>query len=292
MKQLIVNADDLGADESRNAGIFEAIEAGSVTSVSILPNGPALGDAVRTIHSQKLTRISFGVHLNLSEGKPLESGLRRLVGRDGCFMGKPRAQRLLLHRGDSELEKEIRRELSAQIARIRDAGISVDHLDGHQHVHVFPSVVIAGAETARMQEIPWVRIPEEPLPDFWIRAASSKLIEEAGFFSQHGAAARAYYEGMGIRTTDNFRGLYLKGELPADEWEGFLESIPSGITELMVHPGHFRAEIAGPFAGFSTADRKKELSALTDGRFLAALLKEGIQLTRFPDIQKDLRCVS
>jgi predicted glycoside hydrolase/deacetylase ChbG (UPF0249 family) len=29
MKQLIVNADDLGADEARNRGIFEAIEAGA-----------------------------------------------------------------------------------------------------------------------------------------------------------------------------------------------------------------------------------------------------------------------
>jgi D-alanine-D-alanine ligase-like ATP-grasp enzyme len=43
MRRLIVNADDLGADEARNEGIFEAIRAGVVTSASILPNGPPWG---------------------------------------------------------------------------------------------------------------------------------------------------------------------------------------------------------------------------------------------------------
>ena len=88
MKRLIVNADDLGAGESRNAGIFEAIEAGSVTSVSILPNGPALEDALRGIRALRLKNVSFGVHFNISEGKPIASASRCILGPDGCFRGK------------------------------------------------------------------------------------------------------------------------------------------------------------------------------------------------------------
>ena len=49
---------------------------------------------------------------------------------------------------------------------IQDAGIQVDHLDGHQHVHILPAVVRAAAEAANAHGIPWVRIPEEPCPDF------------------------------------------------------------------------------------------------------------------------------
>ena len=64
MKRLIVNADDLGADEGRNEGIFEAMRAGVVTSASILPNGPALGHALDGIRSGGFERISFGGHLN------------------------------------------------------------------------------------------------------------------------------------------------------------------------------------------------------------------------------------
>ena len=51
MKRLIVNADDLGADEARNRGIFEAIDAGVVTSVSLLANGPSFEDAARRIRN-------------------------------------------------------------------------------------------------------------------------------------------------------------------------------------------------------------------------------------------------
>jgi chitin disaccharide deacetylase len=285
MKQLVVNADDLGADEDRNAGIFDAIEAGSVTSVSILPNGPALEHALRGIRTLNLNRVSLGIHLNLSEGRPMEPGLRRICGPDGLFWGKSGAQQLLLHRGDAELEREICREASAQMMRIRDAGVAVDHLDGHQHVHVFPAVVHAAAEAAIVHRIPWVRIPEEATPTFPLKAVDSMEMEEATFFSWHASGARAIYRDAGMRATEGFRGLYLKGKLPADHWTEFMESLPPGITELMVHPGRFRNGIAGPFADFSTADRERELVDLTDGRFLDALLKAGVHLTRFPDIK-------
>lgn len=282
MKQLVVNADDLGADEERNAGIFDAVEAGSVTSVSILPNGPALEHALRGIRALNPDHVSFGVHLNLSEGRPIESGLRLISGAGGRFRGKVPAQQLLSRCQDSELEREIRREVSAQIMRILEAGVAVDHLDGHQHVHVFPAVAPVGAEAAGAHRIPWVRIPEEPVPAFPLRPLEVSVIQEAGLFSRHAGRARALYRAACIRTTEGFRGLYLKGKLPADHWMDFLESLPSGITEFMVHPGRFRNEAVGPFAGFSTADRERELTALTDGCFLEALLKSGVRLTRFP----------
>jgi chitin disaccharide deacetylase len=283
MKRLIVNADDLGAGEPRNAGIFDAIEAGSVTSVSILPNGPALEDALSGIRALHLKSVSFGVHFNISEGKPIASASPCILGPDGCFRGKRGTQSLLLCRENSELEKEIRKELSAQITLIQDAGVQVDHLDGHQHVHILPAVVRAAAEAANAHGISWVRIPEEPFPDFQER--SSHVMEEACLFSRHAAAARAFYDAMGIRSTDHFRGLLLKGELPAESWSDFLESIPPGLTELMVHPGRADAAASGPFAGFSTAAREEELTALIDGRFFAALLKTGVSLTPYPDIE-------
>lgn len=281
MRRLIVNADDLGADESRNAGIFDAIEAGSVTSVSILPNGPALEDALRGIRALRLKSLSFGVHFNISEGKPIASASRCILGPDGCFRGKVRTQSLLLDRENSALQKEIRKELSAQIILIQDAGIHVDHLDGHQHVHILPAVVRAAAEAANTHGISWVRIPEEPCPD----SVSAHVTEEACFFSQHASASRAFYNAMGIHSTDHFRGLLLKGELPAETWLDYLESIPSGLTELMVHPGRAAAGDSGPFAGFSTAARAKELTALIDGRFLAALFKAEVSLIPYPDIK-------
>jgi chitin disaccharide deacetylase len=283
MKQLIVNADDLGADQPRNDGIFEAITAGSVTSCSILPNGPSLADALNRIRSLNLKNISWGIHLNLSEGKPLSKGLKRLTGPDDRFLGKAPAHRLLVHRGDTELEEEVCKELAAQILSLQNAGIPINHLDGHQHVHVFPAVVRLAAEAAKTNGIPWIRTPEEPSDGFSGYSPLSPLANEACFFNGHAEAARPLFIAMGIYTTDHFRGLHLKGHLPASQWMEFLESIPPGLTELMVHPGRAVSRAAGPFSSFSTTDREKELEALTDGRFRTALLKTGVAITPFPE---------
>ena len=282
MRQLIVNADDLGADEDRNAGIFEAIGAGSVTSVSLLANGPALGDALKRIRALDPGRISLGVHLNLSEGTPVTAGLRRLTGPDGCFQGKASTQRTLSGREDAELEREIRMELSAQIRLILDSGISLDHMDGHQHVHVLPAVASAAAEVASRHGIPWVRIPDEPVPDYPVQFTNVPVKEEALFFSRSAARVRAVYRAAGLKTADHFRGLHFKGQLPSENWADFLETLPSGITELMVHPGRFSGSNPGPFSGFSTQDRMKELIALTECSFFAGLRQTGVRLIRFP----------
>ena len=287
MKWLIVNADDMGADEARNAGIIQAVEAGVVTSASLLPNGPALEHALGKIRSLHCDGISFGIHVNLSEGKPLTKGLRIIAGPDGNFLGKSSAQRLLLGRGNPELEKEIREEIFAQMRRIQDAGIPIDHIDGHQHVHVFPAVLSFVAEAAKVGGIQWMRVPEEPSGSCPTGAAAASVQDEARFFSDCARAAWPVVSAAGIRVTDHFRGLRMKGQLPASGWAEFLDSLPPGITELMVHPG-FAAAGAGsnPFCRFSTKDRERELEALTDGRFQSALGKSGVILTRFPETRQ------
>ena len=284
MRRLIVTADDLGADAGRNAGIFRAVASGSATSVSLLPNGPALEDALREMRSFAPGRVSAGVHFNLSEGKPLASGHGRLAGPGGFFHGKAAAQRLLLHPGGAALRREIREELSAQMRRILESGIAIDHADGHQHIHVFPAVFEIAAELAAGQGIPGLRVPVEAPPVSRRDSLRPGAMEEAALFSRQAAAAGPHFRALGIRTADHFRGLYLKGRLPADDWDGFLRELPPGLTELMVHPGCVEGKAPGPFAGFSTAERESELAALTDGRFRAALLRSGVALVAFPRI--------
>ena len=196
MKQLIVNADDLGADNGRNKGIFEAISAGVVTSCSILANSPAFEDALLQIRSLDPTNISFGIHLNLSEGPPLSTRLQRLTGPDGCFLGKQAAQRLLLCPGDPQLENEIHKELDAQISRLLDAGIQLDHADGHQHVHILPAVVRIAIAAAKSHGIRWIRIPEEHANQ--LGDLPENEMDEALFFCPHADAARPQAEVNGV----------------------------------------------------------------------------------------------
>jgi predicted glycoside hydrolase/deacetylase ChbG (UPF0249 family) len=281
MKRLIVNADDLGADEGRNEGIFEAIRAGVVTSASILPNGPALDHALEGIRSGGFEEVSFGIHLNLTEGRPLAEGLSCLTGPDGNFLGKAAAHRLLLKTGDMPLQAELAREAALQIERLLDAGISITHIDGHQHVHVFPSALPAVAETARGHGIRRMRIPDETVPS-GDETVPADLLEEARRFGSLGREARKILAGTGIVSSDHFRGLLLKGRLSVETLLAELGQLPCGLTELMVHPGRVPAE--DPFSAFSSPERERELEALLDPRFRLALDRAGVVLVSFREV--------
>ena len=285
MKRLIINADDLGADVARNEGIFEAIEAGVVTAASILVNGPAFHDVLQRMASTNYDRISFGVHLNLTEGMPLIPGLKFITGPDGCFCGKTEGHRRLMRSGNAALEEEIRQECTAQITALRDAGVRIDHIDGHQHVHIFPAVINSVLRAGGVFGIPWIRIPEEPPPSVSMDRNNRTLADEAKTFSRLAATAHIGIHASTMRMTDHFRGLYLKGRMSLSRLEGIMGTLPTGLTELMVHPGRVSAgQVEGPFSSFSHGDRETELEVLTDGNFRVILAKHNILLTPFPEV--------
>ncbi len=285
-RSLVINADDLGADEARNEGIFEAIDAGVVTSASLLANGLALEDALARMGALKNRKVSFGFHLNLSQGTPVSEGHQLLVGPDGNFPGKIAAHKLLMQRGNKDLEKEIAIEMESQIARLRNAGVELHHMDGHQHVHVFPAVTSLAVRLAERHGIRWMRLPDEPAPPSAgrLKKDNGVLFEEAEIFSGLAAQARVHLDKTRVKTTDAFRGLYLKGRLSVELLEKILENLPGGLTELMVHPGRAAQGDDSPFSYFSTSERLSELRALMDERFRTALTRCGVSLVSFLEV--------
>ncbi len=280
MKFLIVNADDMGADEGRNDGILKAVLSGSVTSISLLANGPAFKHALTGLKKIGRRKISFGVHVNLSEGKPLSKGLKLLTGSKGLFLGKASAQSLLLQRS-IELEEEIAKEVEAQISFLKD-NIEISHIDGHQHLHVFPSALKPVAEVCLKQGISFVRTPYEP---FWVEKSlniDKNIIAEARFFSSQAKDADVFFKKRGLRSADNFRGLFFKGRLSLPVIKTMAELLPEGTTELMVHPGLFYDDDQrSEFSGFSTPEREIELKALLSPDFKTILAKNRINLCSF-----------
>jgi chitin disaccharide deacetylase len=255
-----------------------------VTSASILANGPALKEALAEIRSLGEGKVSWGVHLNLSEGAPLAANLGLLTGEDGSFLGKGPAHKMLISHGDAELEREVRQELRAQIQALQESGIRISHLDGHQHVHVFPAVVRAAVRAAQEHRIPWVRIPEEARPRSAAEPGAESLFAEATNFSRLAQQARLRANDGGMRMTEHFRGLYLKGRINRTLMQRTLRELPPGLTELMVHPGRVPTiPLSTPFSAFSTGDREKELETLLAEEFRTALSENGIELTPFPE---------
>lgn len=278
MKLLVVNADDLGADRARNQGIFEAARAGAVTSVSVLVNGPAFAECLEPLAEQAGDGLSVGLHLNLSEGQPVARGLRLLTGCGADFLGKWVAHALLDDGADAALGDEVRRELAAQLECLRAAGIHPDHLDGHQHVHLWPAVLGPALEAARNAGIRWFRVPTPP----WHAppGAQTPATDPARFAAQ-GVRAHPAVRAAGLHCVDRFLGLDLIDRVDENALCRAVAGLGEGVTELMVHPGRV-GPVAGPFASFSSLARETERSALLHPRFHRALAQAGAVLGPFP----------
>ncbi|MDF1554164.1 MAG: ChbG/HpnK family deacetylase [Deferrisomatales bacterium] len=278
VKRLVVNADDLGADPARNAGIFAAVRGGAVTSVSVLVNGPAFEASREELAALCRRGLSVGLHLNLSEGRPLASGLRRLVGVDRAFLGKWAAHARLEDGEDAELAREVSRETEAQLGALVAAGLSPDHLDGHQHVHLYPAVLPLALEAARCAGIRWFRVPDQHLA---LERQASGLPPGAARFATLAARARPAVEAAGLRCADHFRGLDLVGRLDQETLHHVVAALDEGVTELMVHPGHAGPDV-GPFSRFSSPARDTERLDLLRPGFRRALARAGAVLGPFP----------
>ena len=69
-KRIIINADDCGMSQTVNEHIDQAILADKITSTTVMVNMDDFDGEVR-LYKQYHEHISFGWHINLSEGKPL-----------------------------------------------------------------------------------------------------------------------------------------------------------------------------------------------------------------------------
>ena len=160
MKNLIVNADDLGWTEGVNRGIAEAFRNGIVTSASMLANGTAFAGGSEV--ARHAPGLGLGVHLNLSDGSPVadREAVTSLLNENGEFSGGPESLYLKQVRGGLML-REVEVEWDAQIEKVRDAGIEPTHLDGHKHVHMLPGLFEIALRLAKRHSIGAIRIALE-----------------------------------------------------------------------------------------------------------------------------------
>jgi predicted glycoside hydrolase/deacetylase ChbG (UPF0249 family) len=284
VKNLIVNADDLGWTDGVNRGIAEAFRNGIVTSTSLLANGAAFDSGVATAKSAH--GLGVGVHLNLSDGPPVadRETVTSLLNDEGFFAGGP--ENLLLRRARRGLPlNEVEAEWDAQIQRVRDAGISPTHLDGHKHVHMLPGLFEIALRLAKRHAVGAIRVSLEAST---LRAAlSTGNKQRAGVVLKQGVQARGLKllardardqaERAGIATADYFCGIAQTGELTLEGVTQFLKSLPEGTTELMCHPGYADAALQQTATRLQNS-RQTELEILTDTGVRNLVASQGIRL--------------
>jgi hopanoid biosynthesis associated protein HpnK len=284
VKNLIVNADDLGWTAGVNRGIAEAHRHGIVTSASLLANGSAFASGVEVARSTP--GLGVGVHLNLSDGAPVAARelVTSLVNDAGEFEGGP--ENLLLRIASRGLAlHEVEQEWEAQIEKVRDAGIQPTHVDGHKHVHMLPGLFEIALRLAKRYAIAAIRVAHEASS---LRAALStgEQLHTAAVLKQGVQArglkllardAREQAERVGISTADYFCGIAQTGEMTKDGVAQLLRNLPEGTTELMCHPGYADEALQQTHTRLQ-ASRQTELEILTDVEIRNLVASQGIRL--------------
>jgi hopanoid biosynthesis associated protein HpnK len=287
LKDLIVNADDLGWTTGVNRGIAEAHRNGIVTSTSLIANGSAFDDGVNV--ARALPALGVGVHLNLSDGAPLAGpkNVPTLVDERGKLSGGPEQLLLKLARRKLKLS-DLEREWDAQIQKVLAAGVSPTHLDGHKHVHMLPGLFPIALKLAKKHSIPAIRISLEASS---LRAAlSGKDGRNSSTEFKQGVQARGLKllardahklaDQAGIESADFFCGISQTGVMTLGGVLNLLENLPEGITELMCHPGYFDKDLAQSPTRLQDS-RATELEILTETAVRKSVASHGIRLINY-----------
>lgn len=277
LRRLVVNADDAGIDVARNVGILEAHERGVVRSATVLAMGRGFEDFVR--RARAAPGLGVGVHLNLSVCCPPASA----EGVPGAFAEKHALWARLEQRAlDQAL---LRRELEAQLRRVVDAGLAPTHVDGHNHIHVFPCVAEALDELEA--EFPFVARRRCPRSYEFGATGAQAAQPPASPTSAESSAARVKSARLaalaGLRRPNagpsQFAGFALEGCFELARLLQVLEACPGEALELMTHPGRCVAGGAVPFS--REPAREAELRVLCDPRLRAWLAERDVALVHW-----------
>jgi hopanoid biosynthesis associated protein HpnK len=277
LKQLIVNADDLGLTPAVNRGVVRAFQDGIVTSASLLVTGSAFEDAVAL--AQQNPELDVGLHLALVEERSVlgPDVLPTLVDETGRF---PRTSAEFIQRAilGGISWHEVEQEIAAQIALFEKTGLRLSHLNSHQHLHMFPPVFQIVRRLASWMDNVWIRNSAGPWrksPDVrmgrWIRRLGLNLAC---------LSARALHGRPLPQMPDGMYGFEFSGSLTRRVLEQILRKIPDGLYELVCHPGEDDVDTRTRYGhwGYRWAE---ELETLTAPETQVTLKKHGIALTSF-----------
>jgi predicted glycoside hydrolase/deacetylase ChbG (UPF0249 family) len=252
MKRLVVTADDFGLTQGVTDGILEAHRNGIVTRTSIIAAGRAFEYAA--VLARANPRLGLGLHFTLVEEQAVsDPSLRLPATYAGVVFGRMPAA-------------FIEQELRAQLRKCLDAGLTLTHIDSHQHVHALPSILRIVLRVAQEHGIRRVRLP---LDSPSLRSpAKSALCWLARYDSSRHAGSFA---------CDRMVGLFESGSLNEAGLLKIVDGLREGTTELVCHPGKEDADCREHYAHWNYR-WETELAALTSRKVRDRLRANGVEL--------------
>lgn len=162
IKNIIINADDLGFSLGVNHAILKANTKGFLSHASLMANTEYFDHAVEEV-IPNCKDLKIGVHVNLTCAKAL---FRDNILTENGILNNTFVSLLFKYKSKKVLQS-IENEIELQILKIKNSGIEISHIDGHEHVHIIPSINKIVQNLAKKHNIPRIREINEGLFESW-----------------------------------------------------------------------------------------------------------------------------
>ncbi len=270
-RRLIVNADDFGRSHSINEAVIRAHREGILTTASLMVNEAACDEAVAL--AKENPRLGVGLHVSLLCGRSAlaPEKIPGLVNDRGEFTNSP-VRAGMKYFFLREMQPQLEAEISAQFERFHATGLNLDHVNGHLHLHLHPTVFSILLKRAKEWRLTHMRLTRDPL---WLNAklaggawryrASHSLI-----YGVLSARARKSLVQGSIRFTTVVFGLLQNARVTEDYVTKLLPQLPPGDSELYSHP--------------SLDEFKNEFDALVSPVVKQLIRDQDIELIRYQDL--------
>ncbi len=234
-------------------------------------NEAALDEAVSMARDNP--RLGVGLHLTLLCGHSAlpQSKIPGLINSAREFTNSAASAgfRYFFRR---ELREQLRAEIHAQFEKFRATGLALDHVNGHLHLHLHPTVFSILMEDAEKLGISHLRLTFDP---FWmnVRLASGHWfyrILHAIIYHSLSARARPLLCRRSIRHTSKVFGLLQNARVDESYILRLLRELPAGDSELYSHP--------------SLDEFKNEFDALLSPHVRELVSDLEIKLIRYQDL--------
>jgi hopanoid biosynthesis associated protein HpnK len=271
VRRLIVNADDFGRSRSINEAVIRAHREGILTSASLMVNEPAFDEAVKL--AKENPELGVGLHLTLLVGRSALSleKIPGLVNARGEFSNSPVGAGMNYFFRRS-LHEQLRAEIHAQFEKFCATGLPLDHVNGHLHFHLHPTIFKILMEDSEKFQIRHLRLTRDCLARSR-RMTKGKFftrVTHAAIFKMLSSRARKPLQQRGIKHAQITFGLLQDSRVDEDYILKLLPELPPGDSELYSHP--------------SLDEFKNEFDALVSPRVKEQIKKIGIELIRYQDL--------
>jgi hopanoid biosynthesis associated protein HpnK len=245
-------------------------------------SAPAVEDAVNRANT--LPELKVGLHLVLSNGKatsPAED-ISTLVDSEGNFSSNQVISGIKMF-FNAEAKYQLEKEIRAQFEAFKATGLTLDHVNAHNHMHMHPTVFSLILTIGSEYGLSAIRIPNEPPLESIINDKKEKLQRYLRwiFFKPFIARMKKQCDIRKIKYNDIIYGLHDSGHMNIDTLIRIIPHLDDGITEIYTHPATKRWDDIDPAA--NDYEFEAEYKALIHARTKRTVEKFDITLSGFND---------